>query len=97
MPSIPGPTANTNVRKYPGHEGKLRKMSAGGAPARTTAPEINVMTPAHTAVVADVFIAALASPWRSPAHRIRQAALNASLHSRRPVPRGRGARSTLAG
>jgi hypothetical protein len=40
MPSIPGPTPNTNVRKYPGNEGKLRKMSAGGAPASPSRAQI---------------------------------------------------------
>ena len=59
MPSMLGPSPKTNVRKYPGKEGKARKAIARGAPATITAPEITVMTPAHTALVTDVFILSL--------------------------------------
>ena len=58
-PSTEGPTLRTNVRKYPGNAGKARKASSRGAPAMITAPEITVMTPAHTALWTDVFIATL--------------------------------------
>ena len=59
MPSIPGPAPRKNVRKNPGNAGKVRKAISRGAPARMTAPEIVVTTPAHTALLTDVFIAML--------------------------------------
>jgi hypothetical protein len=65
-PSTEGPTLRKNVRKYPGNAGKARNASSRGAPARITAPEITVMTPAHTALWTDVFIATLASPQDLP-------------------------------
>jgi hypothetical protein len=59
MPSMLGPKPRKNARKNPGKEGKVRKASPRGAPATTTAPEMMVITPAHTALLIWVFIAAL--------------------------------------
>jgi hypothetical protein len=70
MPSILGPTPKKNVRKYPGKEGKARKLIPRGAPATRTAPEIAAMTAAHAALVTDVFMRRSIASRISSAHAV---------------------------